>query len=134
MKGQAAVDYFTIISVSLLILVPIVAYLNQLLTAYSDDNNISLAKNTVNKLGETADWVFSQGPPAKNTFMIYIPAGIEDISFSNKMILFRVKTSAGTTDVYYQTVAVLDGYIPKKSGYYHISLIAFDDYVNITVV
>jgi hypothetical protein len=134
MKSQAAVDYFTIISVAFLILVPLVVYLNQLLTGYSGDNSISLAKNAVNKLGETADWVFSQGPPAKNTFMIYIPEGIENVTLNNKVILFKVRTSAGTTDVYYQTVAVLNGYIPKKSGYYHISLIAFDDYVNITVV
>jgi hypothetical protein len=134
MKSQAAVDYFTIISVAFLILVPLVVYLNQLLTGYSGDNSISLAKNAVNKLGETADWVFSQGPPAKNTFMIYVPQGIEEISFNNKVILFKVRTSAGTTDVYYQTVAVLNGYIPNKSGYYHISLTAFDDYVNVTVV
>ncbi len=134
MKGQAAVDYFTIISVALLILLPLILYVNQLLSAYKDDSNILSAKNAVNKLGETVDWVYSQGPPAKHTFIVYIPEGVETISFDNKMIFFKVKTSAGTTDVYYQTIASLNGTISNKSGYYHVSLTAFDNQVKIDVV
>lgn len=134
MKGQAAIDYFTIISVALLILVPLFLYVNQLLAGYSDDNRISLANDAVNLLGQNADWVYSQGSPAKRTIKIYMPENVEEISLDNKMILFKVKTSAGTADVYYNTVPNLNGFLSTKSGYYYVSLSAFDNYVNITVI
>jgi len=135
MRAQAAVDYFAIISVALLILIPLILYINQLLTGYRDDTRISMAKDTVNKLGENADWVYSQGSPAKMTLdSIYIPEGIEEISLDNNMILFRIKTSSGVSDVYYETVSPLDGSVPSKAGYYPISLIAYDNNVTINVV
>ena len=135
MRAQAAVDYFTIVSVALLILIPLILYINQLLTGYRDDIRVSLAEDTVNKLGESVDWVYSQGPPAKLTLEnIFIPEGIEETSLDNNMILFRIKTSAGIPDVYYETVPSLDGSIPSKSGYYQISLTAYENNVTINVI
>lgn len=135
MRAQAAVDYFTIVSVALLILIPLSLYVNQLLSGYRDDTRISLARDIVKKLGESADWVYSQGPPAKLTLEnIYIPERIEETSLDNNMILFRIKTSAGISDVYYETVPPLDGSIPSKAGYYQISLTAYENNVTINVV
>jgi hypothetical protein len=134
MKSQAAIEYYTIISVALIILLPLSVYVYQLLNEYGDDTKLSLAKDTVNKLGENADWVFSQGPPAKLSLEVYIPEGVETISLNNKMILFSMKTTAGTTDVYYQTICDLTGSIPTKSGHYPISIVANVNDVNISVV
>jgi hypothetical protein len=50
------------------------------------------------------------------------------------MILLRVKTSAGISDIYYKTIAPLDGSIPTKSGYYPISVTANENNVTISVV
>lgn len=134
-KAQAAMEYYTIIAVALIILLPLSIYVYQLLYQYQDEAKISHAKNAVNQLGETADWVFSQGPPAKYTFdSFYIPEGIEQITLDDNGILFRVKTSAGISDVFYHTIAPVDGYIPSKSTYYPISVTAYNSYVNISVV
>ncbi len=134
LKTQAAMEYYTIISVALIILVPLSVYVYQLLNEYGDDTKLSLAKDTVNKLGETADWVFSQGPPAKLSLEVYIPEGIQQISLDNNVILFKMRTSAGVTDVYYQTISPLVGSIPTKSGHYPFSIAANTTYVNISVV
>lgn len=134
-KAQTAMEYYTIVAVALMILLPLSVYVYQLLYQYGDDTKISLAKDAVNELGETADWVFSQGPPARYTFQsFYIPEGIEDIDLNNSMILFKVKTSAGISDIFYNTIAPLGGSIPTKSGYYPIAVVAYDDNVTFEVV
>ena len=134
-KAQTAMEYYTIVAIALMILLPISVYVYQLLHQYGDDTKISLAKDAVNELGETADWVFSQGPPARYTFQsFYIPEGIEDVDLDNNMIRFRVKTSAGTSDVFYNTIAPLNGGIPSKSGYYPIAVIAKEGNVTFEVV
>lgn len=134
MKAQAAVEFLIIVSVALMILLPVTFYARQLLIGYKDDTKISLAKNTVKKLGESADWVFSQGPSAKRTLEIYIPDDVYNISLEDRTILFEVKTSAGVTDVFYEAVPSLNGSLPITSGYYFVSLTAYTNYVNITVV
>ncbi len=134
-KAQTAMEYYTIVAIALMILLPLSVYVYQLLYQYGDDTKISLAKDAVDELGQTADWVFSQGPPARYTFQsFYIPEGIENIDLDNNIILFEVKTSAGISDIYYQTIAPLDGYIPSKSGYYPIAVIAKEDNVTFEVV
>lgn len=134
MRAQAAVDYFSIVAVALLILLPLSIYINQLLNNYRDDTKLSHARDAVKKLGENVDWVFSQGPPARRKIEIYIPEGVEETSLENKTILFRVKTSAGISDVYYETVPELGGSIPSKNGHYFVSLVAYEDNVTISVV
>lgn len=132
MKGQVAQEYLIIISVAMLILIPVIYHANNMLISYRDENKISSAKNSVNKLGETANWVFSQGPPARLTVEIYIPKDVENISLDNKTINFEVRTSSGLTDVFYETIAELDGSIPETNGYYRVAVVAHENYVNIS--
>ena len=128
-------EYYTIVAVALMILLPLSVYVYQLLHQYGDDAKISLAKDAVKELGETADWVFSQGPPARYTFQsFYIPEGVEEASLDDNMILFKVRTSAGITEIFYHTIAPLDGSIPSKSGYYPIAVIAYENNVTFEVV
>jgi hypothetical protein len=134
MKGQVAVEYMIIVSVALTILLPLSLYINQSLMGYRDDTKISRAWTTVKKIGESVDWVYSQGPPAKLTIEIYIPDDVEEISFENKTVLFKIRTSSGISDAFYQTVPELKGSLSEKSGYYFVSLTAFPNYVNVSVV
>jgi len=134
MKAQSATEFLIVVSLSIGLLIPIILIVNQYLIGYRGDTNLSLARDTVNKLGESADWVFSQGSPARLTLEIYIPDGVQQASLNNKMILLKVRTSSGTSDVYYNTIADLVGSIPSRSGHYPVSIIANTSYVNITVV
>ena len=133
-KSQSAMEYYTIVALALIILIPLSIYVYQLLYQYGDDTKISLAKDAVKELGETADWVFSQGPSAKRTLKIYVPDDVHNISFENNMILFEVNTSVGVSDISYETVPSLNGSLPTTRGYYLVSLTAYANYVNITVV
>lgn len=132
MKAQAAVEYLTIIAVAIAILIPIIIRANDMLISYKENTKISIAANTVKKIGEAANWVFSQGPPARHTTKIYVPDGVEEASIENNIVLYRIKTSAGTSTVDYDTTSPLNGSIPTSSGYYKITLTAFENYVNIS--
>jgi hypothetical protein len=134
MKAQTAIEYYTIVGIGLIILLPLSVYVYGLLNNYGDDTKLSLARDAVNKLGESADWVFSQGPPAKLTLEVYIPEGVQNTDLNNNMILLQVKTSSGVTDIYYTTICPLIGSIPTESGHHTFSIIANLTYVNITVV
>ena len=65
---------------------------------------------------------------------IFGPKGIQEISFSNKTLLFKVKTSSGVNDVFYETIPQIVGSLPSKNGDYYISLTAEQGYVNVSVV
>lgn len=132
MKAQTAVEYFIIITVAFLILLPLILYMNELIISYNDETRISLAENAVKKIGENADWVYSQGQPARRTFEVYMPGSIDQASLENKTILIRVKTSAGATDSYYNTISPLNGSLPSSEGYSKISLTAFQNFVNVS--
>lgn len=132
MKGQTALEYFIIVSVAFLILLPLVIYANELIISYNDETRISLAENAVKKIGENADWVYSQGQPAKRTFELYMPGSIDQVSLENSTVLIRVKTSAGTSDIYYTAISPLDGSLPSSKGYYKMSLTAYQNFVNIS--
>lgn len=134
MKAQSASEFMIIISATLVLLLPLIFFLNESLMGFRDDTKITLTENVVNKLGESIDWVYSQGTPARLTLEVYVPDGIVNVSMKNRSIFYEVDTSSGVNTIYYDTIPPINGTLPVERGYYKISLIAFDDYVNISVV
>jgi len=134
MKAQVAVEYLIIVGMGLILILFTGSYLMKIFVEYSDQNRISLAKNAVNKIGEAVDMVYSQGPPSRLKIEITLPDGIEEVSLSNKTILLKIKTKVGLTDVYYNTIAEINGEIPSKKGNYYLSIVADQEAVNISVV
>ncbi|HKZ45502.1 MAG TPA: hypothetical protein VJ343_02245 [archaeon] len=132
MKAQVSVEYLIIVSVALVVLLPLILYSGEILRNYNEETRMSLAKNAVKKIGESADWVYSQGPPAKLNTEVYFPSGISQTSLENNAILLKMKVSSGTSDIYYSTMSPLNGSIPSVPGYYTITLVAYQDYVNIS--
>jgi hypothetical protein len=99
----------------------------------SEENDLTIASNSVQKIGQISDWVYSQGKPAKTTILIQIPRNVEEISFNGKMMNWKIRTSSGTSDIYYISVANLTGNLPKNPGYYNVLIQAVENGVNISV-
>lgn len=134
MKAQAATEYVAIIAIGLLILIPIVAYLNDLYISYRDENKIASAKAAAIKMTSISNWVFSQGEPAKNIIQVYIPPDVERINFVNNSIVFEIVTRGGIHQVREYSVATLNGNVTNREGYYYILIQAVGNGVNISVV
>lgn len=133
MKIQVALEYLIIISFALMVLIPYLLYLQNASQNLKEDNNLVIASNSLKKIGEMADWVFSQGEPARIEVLVQIPPNVEEISFNGKVMNWKVRTSAGLSDIYYISIANLTGNLPTKPGYYKILIQAIENGVNISV-
>ncbi|MEM7821533.1 MAG: hypothetical protein QXX38_01830 [Candidatus Aenigmatarchaeota archaeon] len=133
MKAQIATEYLIILSFALMVLLPYALYLNNLLQEFDEDNNLSIASDSLRRIGQSADWVYSQGEPAKINILILIPKNVEEISLINKTIKWKVRTRSGSSDIYYNSVANLTGSLPLTPGYYNILIQAIYGGVKINV-
>ena len=116
MKLQIATEYLIIVSFSLMVLIPYIIYLYSASQQYQEQASLSIASENVKKIGEACDWVYLQGEPAKLTLKIVIPKNVENIFFLNKTIVWKVRTSAGISDVYYNCLSNVTGNLPVKEG------------------
>lgn len=133
MKAQVATEYMIIVSFALLVLVPFALYLQNVSQNFSDDSNLNVASNSVKEIGQTADWVYSQGEPAKLKILVQVPNNVESITINGKELNWRVRTSSGLSDIYYTSVTNLMGSLPNSPGYYYITVQAMSDGVNLSV-
>jgi hypothetical protein len=133
MKLQIATEYLIIVSFALMVLIPYILYLYSASQQYQEQNSLTIASENVKKIGEACDWVYLQGEPAKLTLKILIPKNVENITFLNKTIVWKVKTSAGLSDVYYNCLANVTGYLPNREGEYLVSVEALKGGVIISV-
>jgi uncharacterized protein (UPF0333 family) len=133
MKSQVALEYLMIISFALMVLIPYTLYLQSASQNLNEESNSAIASSSVQKIGQMADWVYSQGEPAKITFLVQIPKNVEEISFNGKIMNWKIRTTAGLSDISYISVANLTGNLPTKPGYYKIIVQAIQNGVNVSV-
>jgi uncharacterized protein (UPF0333 family) len=131
MRAQTAIEYLSIIGIVLVFVIPIWAYLVTLEQQTSTELSLSYSKNAARQIADTSSLVYSQGPPAKISFQVYIPIGIENILIDNKNIVFNVSIGPAYTDVFATSTATMNGTLSKEPGYYTIQIIAVDDRVDI---
>ncbi|NOX71465.1 MAG: hypothetical protein GXO64_02080 [Candidatus Micrarchaeota archaeon] len=131
-KAQAAFEYMAIVVLVLVFIVPLWYYGFQTKTGVSDDMTLAYAKNTVSKIADTADLVYSQRNNASVRIMVHIPDGVTYTNISGGDIMMRVATSTGEVTVYEMSKANISGSIPTQKGDYYFTLKAMGDYVNLT--
>jgi uncharacterized protein (UPF0333 family) len=130
-KLQAAFEYLVIVSIVLVFMIPIWAYVTSTQRDTSTELALTYAKNTANQIADVSNLVYSQGPPAKIRINVYIPYGVDNITILNSTIRFRLNVDSGITDIFAFSTAQLNGTLPKKQGYYWIEVEATDDIVQI---
>jgi hypothetical protein len=133
MKAQVATEYLIVVSFALMVIIPYVLYLQTVSQNFNESNDLSVASDSVQKIGQTSDWVYSQGEPARLKILVFIPKNVENITFVGRSMNWRVRTSSGVSDIYYNSVANLTGNLPTVSGYYNVLIQAMDSVVNISV-
>jgi uncharacterized protein (UPF0333 family) len=132
MRGQVSFEYMMIFGLAIAFAIPVWLYVTSLQQDTGQELSLSYARNAVNQITSSADLVYSQGPPAKVRLNVYIPSGIESVNITNRTISFRMRTSAGLSDVFSSSVANLSGTIPQEEGMYWIKVESMGDYVNVS--
>ncbi|MEM5874964.1 MAG: hypothetical protein QXW01_02070 [Candidatus Aenigmatarchaeota archaeon] len=133
MKSQVSIEYLIIISFSLMVLVPIIIFIYDYHKTQKEEYYLFIASETVKKIGEAVDYVYLQGEPSKITIRVTIPQNLEEIKVLNKTIVFRVRAYGGISDIYYNSICEIFGYIPKEEGEYFLTIQAKERGVYINV-
>ncbi len=127
MKAQAAFEYMLVVILVMSFLVPLWTYTLSVNNEASDELALSYAKNAVETLTSAADLVYTQGAPAKVKVSVFVPEGVEEYNITNRTIILKVVYSGGSTGVFSESRARLNGTIPTSRGTYWMEVRAVDD-------
>jgi len=127
LRGQSAIEFLMIIGFILVLILPLTWVYFE---TSAENTRIIQAQIAVEKLQKTADFVYYQGPGAKNVVSVYLPEGVEwPNSYIGKPgsaapgvwpreIMLDVYTEGGSTEVWRATKGDLCGYWPLDGGNY----------------
>jgi len=132
MLGQTAFEYLILFSLVLAILAFLTYYAQDMTERNREEIIMSNAVIAVNKIAEAANIVYTQGKPSQITLSVYIPEKVYSIEFLNRMIIMRINVSSGSSDIFAESKAPLQGSISTTSGTKRIKIKAEGSYVNIT--
>lgn len=133
MKAQAALEYMMIVGLAMLFIIPVWAFIADSQQKTSAEMSLTYGRNAVKLITDTADVIYSQGPPAKFDIAVYIPKNVREITFNGSTIIFYMETEIGTNDVASTSNAILNGSLPTGEGNYWVTIEAADNIVNIYV-
>lgn len=133
LKAQPAFEYIIIASIVVAFLVPIWLYMSSVQTRAKSQLSISYAKNMAEKITDTADSLWSQGPPAKVRIRVYVPDNVVNASLINTTVRIRLRIGRHLSDVSSISSAPLNGTLPTSEGNYWLSLEAKSSFVDISV-
>lgn len=133
-KGQAALEYMVVISFALLLAAPIIIRAQSSTSDLRDSKKLATAKNSLNKIQDASELVYSQGPPAQVSFSIEIPSDVRNTTVSDNQIAMKLEVFKGLTDVYNLMDINMSGEIPVKRGVYKMKARAYENYVNISKI
>ncbi|MEM2138243.1 MAG: VWA domain-containing protein [Candidatus Anstonellaceae archaeon] len=113
MKGQSSLEQLIVIGAAL----AFIAIAFYLAASYSaDSTRISQAQDAVGRLAAAADYVYALGPNSKEYVTVYLPDELASWNITGKVIVTKIYTSAGSTDVSAYSKADLVGTLPGYRG------------------
>ena len=126
-KGQAAIEYMMIISMSLMILVPLLFVVNSYISESRDEMKIRALEDGVDSIGEASEMVYFQGYPSKMRIDLYVPENVQTAEVNENIIKVRLWTNSGEIDIVTTTQANLTGSLPTNAGTHSIEIRAQED-------
>jgi uncharacterized protein (UPF0333 family) len=123
-KGQASLEQLLITALML----TVVGVLFFMAMTYSADTLRAMqAKDAVDKMAKTADYVYSLGPGYKQSARLTFPDNTQLFNASGKRIWVSIPLSSGTEDVYANTRATVFGSLRSMTGTQDVQFISTYD-------
>ena len=129
MKAQVSVEFMIVVGIGIAIISLYIIYGYNALYSYKVNNDISLVKNSLEKIAKTAENVAFQGKPAKQKINICFPLTLKNCSVINKTLSCSLNDGK---EIYQDSKINLTGTLPD-SGCWDIILEAEENFVNITL-
>ncbi|MFA6214619.1 MAG: VWA domain-containing protein [Candidatus Micrarchaeia archaeon] len=125
LKGLSSIEYLFITGIGLAALALIIVIG---MNMGNDSIRLAQAKDSVEKLAKSADYVHSLGADSREAVDIYLPRGMRNLSVRDDRVWMRVALSSGDTDVYAKSSArKLIGSLPQLAGAQKVTITSLLD-------
>ncbi len=139
MRGQAAVEYMTIIAIVLAILLPLTIYVWQ---TNASSTGVNQAQIAADKIANTATNQWAQGIGSKTRIYVYFPPGYNSaksgFSYSaatqKSTVRLNLNIPGGNTDVISVASANITGTMPSSPGYAYLDMANIGNWITVTPV
>ncbi len=132
MKGQLSVEYLIVVGFALLMTIPTVIIFFSQSNSNIESVNNAQAQIVVRKIIDSAEKVYYLGPPSQTRIKATMPAGIENITITNRAIKVTMISSGGQNDIVEGSDVNITGNLSAISGTVYIKIQSIGDTVNIT--
>lgn len=124
MKAQSAAEYMMIFGFSLVLLSILWAYSSQNIDDARWDLESSYAKAALNRIAETAEIAYVQGPPSE--FYIYptFPDNIQNAYVSGTTLTLELRWKGVLRNITAETTADVTGSLPTAPGAQRVHVLA----------
>jgi uncharacterized protein (UPF0333 family) len=128
-RGQVALEYMLLIGFLTMVVISLIG----ISMYYSKETETTINTNQIDKIAkeivDNAESVYYFGEPSKSTIKIFIPQGVKSINITPREINFRVLTTYGETDIFYQSTVNITGNISPAYGFHYVTIEAREGYV-----
>ena len=122
-------EYLVILGLILALLIPVFYYS---VSSFNKSISLNQAGEMVNRIADTADFVYALGPGSQDTLRVIVPGGVESISIQGREILLKIRIFGAVSDVLAFTKGNVNGSITIKSGSSIIKIKNEDNVIQIT--
>jgi len=130
MKGQVSVEMLIVLGLGLVLVGIYTLYGYASIDSYKKENDFFLTRDSLEKIGETAQFVALQGYPAKQKINTCFPMSLLACSVSNMTLSCSLR---GGQVVEYTSKVYLNGTLPASSGCWDVLVEAHDGAVTISL-
>ncbi|MBW2990350.1 hypothetical protein KY348_01455 [Candidatus Woesearchaeota archaeon] len=130
-KSQISIEFLIVVGIAFLMTIPLILIFYQQSSTLNTDITSSQVEKVASEIRDAADEVYYLGPPSKKTISIYMPEDVQSVSINNNKIIFLVDSPIGDYQVVKWTVANLSGTMASHTGIHHVTVEAYDTYVDI---
>lgn len=131
-KSQISVEYVMLVGFLMVIIIPLIIFYYN----YSLETNDKLIAQQINHISkrivDAADSVYYLGKPSQTIIKAYIPQNVKEALIQNNEIVYKINTKLGISEIVQISKVNLTGTLPTSQGIHHITIKAFENYVQIS--
>ena len=131
-KSQVSVEYMFVMGFAALMTIPLLLIYYTYTADSADSVASGQAMQIARKIADSVESVYYLGKPSQTTLKLNFPDRIRSTNLSNREVVFRMATQAGTTDIVQISPVNLSGSLPTTEGIHIVTIKAEDGYVQIT--
>lgn len=131
-NGQISVEYMVLIGFVTIITIPLIIIYHSFSQQSSDEIGSSQINQVAKKIVDAAESVYYLGEPSQTTLKVNIPDSILLVNLSGYEVVFKVRTTSGSSDIVRSSLVNITGSLPTRAGTYTLTVKAIANHVEVS--